>query len=180
GSVRSIAEDDFGQLWLGSETEGVYRVRIGDRVVTPIAASAGGLLHNSVRKILVSRSNRLIIGTQNGVSVLDPLTMTFENYRHNPHNPGSLSQNSVYSLYEDQQRSLWVGTYFGGISLAYGIDTKFYSLTTGTSPVSLPHNVIKQISEDANGNLWCGTEGGGVFRLNAALSEVTHFYNPRK
>jgi Signal transduction histidine kinase len=180
GSVRSIAEDDFGQLWLGSETEGVYRVRIGDRVVTPIAASAGGLLHNSVRKILVSRSNRLIIGTQNGVSVLDPLTMTFENYRHNPHNPGSLSQNSVYSLYEDQQRSLWVGTYFGGISLAYGIDTKFYCLTTGTSPVSLPHNVIKQISEDANGNLWCGTEGGGVFRLNAALSEVTHFYNPRK
>lgn len=178
GGIRSIAEDQDKQIWLGSETDGLYCLQVKSQALMHFPSSYQGLIHNSIRKIVVSQSQRLVIGTQNGVSVLDPQTLTFVNYQHDPDNPNTISQNSIYSLYEDEQGSLWVGTYFGGINMAYGIDTKFNRLTTGTSPVAIPHNVIKQFAEDSIGNLWLSTEGGGVFRLDSSLRQVAHFYNP--
>ena len=36
---------------------------------------------------------------------------------HQPGNPKSLSKNSIKDLYEDNNDSIWIGTYYGGINL---------------------------------------------------------------
>lgn len=179
GAIRSIVEDADNHIWLGSETDGLYCFDGTKNEVTHFSTkSASPLIHNSIRKLLVSRNQHLLIGTQNGVSVLDLKTHRFTNYQNVADNPYSLSQNSIYSLYEDQQGSLWVGTYFGGISLAYGIDTKFNTLTTNSAPIAIPHNVIRPITRDQEKNLWFGTEGGGVFCLDSAFTVVRNYPNP--
>ncbi|GAA4784379.1 two-component regulator propeller domain-containing protein [Olivibacter ginsenosidimutans] len=179
GAIRSIAEDADHHIWFGSETDGLYCFDRTKNEITHFSAkSNNSLIHNSIRKLLVSRNQRLLIGTQNGVSVLDLKTHRFTNYQNAADNPYSLSQNSIYSLYEDQQGSLWVGTYFGGISLAYGIDTKFNTLTTNSAPVAIPHNVIRPIDQDQKKNLWFGTEGGGVFSLDSSLTVIRNYSNP--
>jgi len=179
GAIRSITEDADKHIWLGSETDGLYCFdRVKNEITHFSAKSKSSLIHNSIRKLLVSKNHCLLIGTQNGVSVLDLRTHRFINYQNIADDPASLSQNSIYSLFEDQQGSLWIGTYFGGISLAYGIDTKFNTLKTNSVPISIPHNVIRPIDQDQEKNLWFGTEGGGVFCLDSSLTVVRNYPNP--
>ncbi|NIR73207.1 hypothetical protein GWO43_07920, partial [candidate division KSB1 bacterium] len=41
---------------------------------------------------------------------------TFIHYKNNPDNPNSLSNNNVWSIYEDQSGALWIGTWGGGLN----------------------------------------------------------------
>ncbi|MFD1771652.1 hybrid sensor histidine kinase/response regulator transcription factor [Sphingobacterium suaedae] len=182
GTIRSIVEDPNSNIWLGSETDGLFRLHIPSQHVEHYTynRSKKGLIHYSIRKLLIGRNKRLLIGTQDGISVFHPELGTFDNYQNDTQDPHSLSQNSVYSLYEDEQESLWVGTYFGGINLAYGVETRFHTLTTNSSPTSIPHNVIRPILEDSKRTLWFGTEAGGVFSLDSTFRHMRTFPNPTR
>ncbi len=177
GHVRTIVEDNEDNLWFGSETSGLYCLTLTTNNMRHFKSDGKqGLLHSSIRELLLNEDNQLIVATQDGVSILDLKTFNFTNYQNNPEDPTSLSQNSIYALYEDDQQSLWVGTYFGGVNLAYGIDTKFKRLHVNSS-VKIPHNVIRPIAEDSKKNLWFGTEGGGVFFADPDFKNIKGFYN---
>lgn len=177
GHVRSIIEDDKHNLWFGSETNGLYGFSTKTNTLRHFGSNGKqGLLHPSIRELMITTDKKLFIATQNGVSIMDLADFSFTNAQNDPENPNSLSQNSIYALFEDDQHSLWIGTYFGGVNLAYGINTKFERLTIN-SPTKIPHNVIRPIAEDRNHNLWFGTEGGGVFLTDRNLKKITGFYN---
>ena len=52
----------------------------------------------------------LWIGTLGGLDRLDPATGSFIHYRHDARDEGSLSSNTVLTIFEDRQGNLWVGT----------------------------------------------------------------------
>ncbi|MCP5105694.1 MAG: response regulator, partial [bacterium] len=66
-----------------------------------------------------------------------------------------LSNNSVTSLYEDVEGSLWIGTWGGGLNRLK--DGKF---TTYTTAEGLSHDTVLSIYEDQAQGLWIGTDGG--------------------
>lgn len=177
GPIKSIVEDQGQNLWLGSATHGLYRVDLQENQIRHFTSPVKQrLLHPSIRELMLDGDQRLFIATQDGVSILDLKTFSFTSIHNNPEDPTSLSQNSVYALYEDDQHSLWVGTYFGGVNLAYGVDTKFKQLHVNSAH-KIPHNVIRPIAEDQQQNLWFGTEGGGVFSTDRELKNVRGYYN---
>jgi ligand-binding sensor domain-containing protein len=64
---------------------------------------------------------------------------------------------SVYSLYEDSKKRLWIGTNGGGLNL-YNRENntfKIYRMSDG-----LPNDAILGIVEDNEGNLWLSTNEG--------------------
>ena len=46
-----------------------------------------------------------------GVSVYDPETKNFQNFVHDPSNPGSINCNIAWTLYNDKFNRMWIGTY---------------------------------------------------------------------
>ena len=81
--------------------------------------------------------------------------------------PG-LSDNSIWSIYEDREGSLWIGTDNGGLNRLN--DGKF---TSYTSKEGLSNDVTWCIYEDRQGGLWIGTSGGGVNRLDPENGKFT-------
>ncbi len=106
----------------------------------------------------------LWIGTKGGgLSKLNTSTGTFVNYKANPKNFRSISNNFVLSVFKDREGILWIGTYGGGLNRfdrKTGIFTKYQHQTANLD--SLSNNSIASIFEDAEGILWIGTYGGGL------------------
>ncbi len=100
-------------------------------------------------------------------------------YRHKPGDRHSLSDNNIYSLKEDHQGNVWVGTYGGGIcctSLDRYDQLQFRSINTSNS--NLSSNQVRNLFVDSNGNLWVATVFGlNLANLAAALPETITFRN---
>jgi ligand-binding sensor domain-containing protein len=77
-----------------------------------------------------------------------------------------LVSNSLRSIAEDREGSLWVGTDRG---LARLKDLKFanFGLRQG-----LPEDNVRVMAETPEGDLWVGTEGGGVVRFDPRTATI--------
>lgn len=67
-----------------------------------------------------------------------------------------LPNNTIFSIYKDSRKILWVGT-DNGVSAIKNGNIKNYNISNG-----LAHNSCWAIVEDSNKNLWFGSFGGGL------------------
>lgn len=90
-----------------------------------------------------------------------------------------LSNNSVASIYQDQNGYMWFGT-FDGLNRYDGNDFKVYR-HIHTDPNSIQGNAISCIEGDFENNLWVGTTAGPVV-FNAERSSFTplQYYDTNK
>ncbi|OAQ38338.1 hybrid sensor histidine kinase/response regulator [Pedobacter psychrophilus] len=174
--ITSIVEDFNHNIWLGHHFSGLD---FFDRVNNNFKHINGNELDNkfgsnNIRKILVAKDGLLWIATLNGIRIYDPVKNRFDNNIHDPENPGSLNQNSIYNLYQDKAGSIWVGTYFGGINVYHPNAIPFTTYKHNSYKNSLSSNIISAIVEDKNHNLWIGTEAEGLNFYNRQTGQFTN------
>jgi len=172
-SIRALYQDTSGTIWIGT-LAGLVKF-------DPVS---GGFKHytlgetfgNSVRTIYEDHSGRLWVGTfTNGLAQFYPDTGQFSFYSHDPENVYSLSNNTVYSILEDNLNNLWVAT-GDGLNLfesESGSFTHFYHIPNNAT--SLPNNHIFSLYADQYQSLWIATNGGGLSRLNLATMQFENF-----
>jgi ligand-binding sensor domain-containing protein len=68
---------------------------------------------------------------------------------------GSLKDNEVWALQEDDENALWIGTDGGGLTRLK--DGRFRTFTTSDG---LPDDVVTRIEKDSSGDLWIATSSG--------------------
>ncbi|MEO7989174.1 MAG: two-component regulator propeller domain-containing protein [Chryseolinea sp.] len=108
--------------------------------------------------LCIDHEKKLWVGTYyGGLNSFDG--KSFTRYNHDPNNPQSLSDASVWEIYEDSSDRLWVGTLSGGLDL---LDrrTKTFSHYRSGDLNSVQSLYISAITEDGEGNLWVGTDLG--------------------
>jgi diguanylate cyclase (GGDEF)-like protein len=155
--IWSISEDRQGNLWIGTNGDGLNRFR--DGTFTSFTAK-DGLPSSVVYSICEDRTGHLWLGTPGGLMRLRiaDFGLRIDDIRNHlviyTINEG-LPNNVVYSLYEDRQGNLWIGTNGGGVSRF-----KNGKFTPYTSREGLAHDVVRAIGEDQAGHLWVGTDSG--------------------
>lgn len=178
--VTSVIEDTRHIIWVGMQNHGLCAFDPKTRTFTTYKTSRG-LVNDHIRCITPDSAGKLWIGTQEGISILDPVRKTFENVVRIPGDETSLSQNSVFAVFKDNVGSMWVGTYFGGVNISYAYNAPFGVIKDNNRQNSISNNVVSSIIDDGKGNLWIGTEGGGVNYFNRATRTFTHYKNePQK
>lgn len=160
--ISAFAEDKSKRLWIGTMGWGLFfrDLKSGKTIQygTPAAETKHILnknaLHNRwITCLLYTKSNRLYIGTVDGLGCLDLKTMSFVSaYKKNR----LFAKKLVNVLYEDDKGTIWVGTSDCLISLNEKDGrTRTYTVSDG-----LPNNVICAIEGDDNNNLWISTNYG--------------------
>ncbi|MFN3694446.1 MAG: SpoIIE family protein phosphatase, partial [Ignavibacterium sp.] len=84
----------------------------------------------------------------------------------------------VYSILEDKEGIIWIGTYGGGLNRldkSTGKITSFKHDETNQNTIS--SNSAWSIAEDNHGKIWVGTFGGGVNVLDKSNMSFSHFRN---
>lgn len=167
--ITSIIEDKQKNLWIGTLRDGLNLYNKNTKGFSHFLQStskASSLVNNSIRKLFLDNTGKLLIGTQDGLMVFDPVTKQSNTYQHDPEIKTSLSNNSVHSIYQDANGTIWIGTYHGGLNVSYAQNTAFHIYQNTRSSNSLSNNVISSIIADNADNLWIGTEGGGLNLYN--------------
>lgn len=178
--ITCIIQDQNLNYWIGTKKSGLYLFDKKTLRLTHFVKNnndKNSLVNNNVRKILLHKNGSLWIGTQDGLSILNPYTHQFINYQHDPTNPNSLSQNSIYDIFQDKDGSVWIGTYFGGVNVVYSVNTPFTVYQNNINQNSISSNIISTIVEDSNHNLWIGTEAGGLNYFNRKSQQFSNYKN---
>ena len=104
-SVKALALDTEGALWIGYEGGGLTRYRAADgssERFTPDPTIPGSISDDHIEALLVDGAGRLWVGTRGGLDLRRPQQDGFEHFRHQPYDPNSLANNHVRTLMEDR------------------------------------------------------------------------------
>jgi len=113
--VRSILEDDLGQLWFG--TDSGVSVYDGRKFFT--INEKNGLSSNTVVCLYRDKTDTIWIGTagnKGGLNKIESLARDSVKITRFTVQDG-LSGNNVFSICEDNFSRLWIGTFGGGITI---------------------------------------------------------------
>jgi len=169
--VFSVCEDSSAILWTGSK-QGLNRIdrKTGQITFYRVEGGAGSLPDPYVQSLVEDRRGHLWFGTVGqGLRSFDPQTGHFKTYRHNPADSHSLSQDTVYTVFIDQEGNLWAGTDDGLSAFDPQTDQFRVYRPSGT------RGRYRTIAEDADGALWLGTVDAGLHRLNLATGQFTTY-----
>jgi ligand-binding sensor domain-containing protein/signal transduction histidine kinase len=142
GMVNALYEDHSGRLWLGTE-RGAFGFKSGQ--FDDPCLSVTNSLARDIRSVLEDREDTLWFGTRKqGLARFRAGTFNVFTKRD------GLSDDSVWSLLEDGEGALWIGTDNGLTRYRNG---KFFPFTRQHG---LPENIINCVLQDDSGRLWLG------------------------
>lgn len=177
--VTTITEDAQNNLWVGTLHGGINRFNRSSNSFTRFLSNSSdkGPVNNNIRVLIPDKTGKIWIGTQGGLSIVDPLTGYFTSYIHDPENKSSLAQNSIYSIFIDHAGTVWIGTYWGGINMVSSHNTAFQTYQAARYHSTINNNVVGSVVEDDKHNLWIGTEGSGLNYFNRKADLVVTYKN---
>ena len=182
-SVKSLMEDDRGDVWIGTWNNGLYRY---ERATGRYIAYPKMNPRNSAHVVFQDSRRNIWVGTWGcGLQLLhnayEPSQVTWTTFAASSKKEGAISNDLIYSITEDKNtHSLWVGTQ-SAISIldlknvdfatpppisASASDAVFVNHSNSEMFNSLAGEEFASLLCDRQGVLWIGMIGGGVRFVN--------------
>lgn len=183
--VRALLTDRKGRLWVATKNQELFIYDQQLNIVQKIDHFKGEKI-GRVYALFEDRDGKIFAGTKgNGLFILHPgggLNFRVEHFLNEEGNPYSLSDNNIYSIHEDEQQRIWIGTYGGGVNVMH--KGRFYH--AGNDFVDYPMakaSRVRHIVGDQYGRIWIGTTMGLLLiEPGDRLPEQFHFryFDPGK
>ncbi len=175
--IRSTEVDSRGTIWLGTTSNGLYKVdgnENGRYVIEHFPVTSKRIL-----SLLDTPRKTVLCGTENdGMFEIDRKGNILHHYLNNKFDDNGIKSNSVWSLFLDDQERIWIGYYNNGVGVYDTLYDKFADIESQTNnPNSLQSSSVTGILKDEKGRLWIGMDGGGIDVYNPASGTFTHLLN---
>lgn len=123
-NISTIYEDNYSNLWLATKDGGVVKINPRSHQTQIFNSSNSCLTTNNIRDF-AQDSNKLFVGTFEGLYLLNIKSNSISPVSDRNQEKGQLSHFSVYSLWADNNKGLWVGTYSGGVNYYNRFNSRF-------------------------------------------------------
>ena len=162
------------ELWVASRMKGLYRIN-QEGQIRKAEYSSTRVVSEQIRGFVEDDRQNIWFGTFDGLQVYNPYLDMYSVYRPS-YTLGTLEHQSVFSLYKDNQGTIWVGTYYGGLNyFNQSKDVFQYYPYRKISKEGLSFPIVGQMVEDKDHDLWICTDGGGVNCLNRKNKTFTYY-----
>ena len=148
--IRNVLEDDSGALWMGTEGQGIYKIR--GRTIVHYTKRHDGLANNFVRAMLQARDQTIWVATDGGISHW--VNLRWQTYLQQ----NGLSYFSTRTLLQSTDGDIWIGT-DGGLSHWHNGTFLNDEITR-----AFRQERVWSIYQDSDGGFWFGTRGDGLYR----------------
>ena len=149
----------------------------------------GSDLHDCINHIYNDKSGTLWVGNLSGLHKITLVPgkanqtsgVNITPFQHDPGNPNSLSDNTVYSIFEDHSGLLWIATANGlnSFDKRTNVFKRYYHDPKNSNSIS--SNFLRTafgntFAEDKEGNLWIASDSG-LNRLSRDRTTFTAYRN---
>ncbi|MFT3738137.1 MAG: two-component regulator propeller domain-containing protein [Breznakibacter sp.] len=188
--LHAVYSDNQGNLWMCTRSKGLEKVSFLDKqfdLFKPVPEKKEPFA-NDVRAVMQDSKKHYWVATKDGfLRVFDPAM----NYLGYLTESGTLAKSGAplsgvcYTMVEDSQGTLWIGTKGLGLVKAVRQSPGAYNfkLTRYMSDpddiYSLSNDNIYYLHEDARSRIWVATYGGGLNYFEAGRSDRIQFINHR-
>ena len=162
--VCAISQDGDGILWLGTWDQGLYRLDPATRTVRRAVPPGKGFNH--VHSLTEVSPWNFLVGSDDGLLYVNPLTGEQLLYGNDRKDPASLSNKFVYPIVLDHEGGIWIGTYYGGVNYIAPGSSVFSFLSLSDLTDAAEDFAVSSLCEDPDGSLWMGSDNGGLFRYD--------------
>lgn len=193
--VRAVFQDDEHNIWIATKNR---QLTIYDENYNRIGnfsndgtIRAKQLFPGAIYSMMQDEAGNIWIGTK-GAGLFKVRKSDrqgkyhVEQFRKNPNDIFSLSEDVIYSIYQDSKKNIWIGTYGGGLNLVkttekgetvfinHRNNLKNYPIETGYR--------IRFISENKYGNVAVGTTSGLIMFSSefAQPDDINYYYYTRE
>jgi ligand-binding sensor domain-containing protein/methyl-accepting chemotaxis protein len=150
--IDALIEDRNGNLWIGTESQGVHILRGENLSSYPDLDPRGRV---QVAALLEDKERNIWIGTQDqGLQVLSDGLMTVFSWEE------GLPSRTSLGVVDDALGNLWVGSPMGLSRISPSGKVRVYGKADG-----LPSDFVMSLTFDVNGGLWVGTRNAGLARF---------------
>jgi len=167
-SVNAIYEDKKNNLlWVGTFSHGLFKIEfysknddVNNITFTPYkhnGSNPNSISSNRINIIVSDVKDRLWVGTENGLDLMDVTNNIFKHYTFDSTKKNSISEKRVSHICLGDNDILWVGTYGGGLNKFTPQKETFihYTIKDG-----LPNNYVYGTLIDNKKKLWLSTNNG--------------------
>lgn len=151
GKVSGFAETKDA-MWISTYRDGIYKYHYEaarlEKVLTgtvPDSAMITAIYSNDGQKIWLAADNQLFAWKNGSYEFIHSFDADYREFR-------------IYSIIEEQEGTVWVGTTRGAFRLHNG-----FSYPVNASD-GLTDNIVYKIHRDREGTLWFGSFGGGLYK----------------
>ena len=182
--IVTAIEDTAGNIWLGSLGEGLFKYDGKSFVHFGVEQ---GLNSNAIYSILQDKAGSLWVGTGKELNRFDgnkfvniPIVLNNTNsyFNTNSNSISSPSKNTVWSMLQDRNGRMWLGTDEGVYCYNGKTFSRFIDNTSLVNKDSLSLKGIFSMLEDNNGNIWFAEcSGEGISRFDGKSITTIIPYN---
>ena len=153
--VKALCTDNTGNVWIATDG-GLQMFNLRMEQFSNFTKGNKKLRTDNITSIFYASGNRMLIGTAEGLTVMNVATFATKVYTGNSTNMQKFTNNYVTQVFEDSRGLIWIGTREGVNILNLDRD----NLDNLTEKEGLCNNNICGIAEDMNHNIWLSTANG--------------------
>ncbi|QEC64920.1 response regulator [Mucilaginibacter ginsenosidivorans] len=158
-NVYAILQTPDKRIWLGTFGDGLNLYNPASNSFTHFKndpANPKSLGSDRINAMLCDSKGNFWLATDDaGLCLFDTKTYTCTSFKHDD-NRNSISNNTVFDIYEDHSGRIWVCT-LGGLDV---FDLKTKHFTIYKTKDGLPNDYVQSILEDDKGHIWVSTNNG--------------------
>jgi diguanylate cyclase (GGDEF)-like protein/PAS domain S-box-containing protein len=178
-NIISILSDNNGQLWLGSQSSGVYRWDPKTEIVKTFTYDSfdkNSLSNGNISSIVSGKDNQFWVGTGQGLNLVDIKTNSIKRFLEDKEQKTTFTTSNIYEIAKDYLGRLWLST-AKGIHL-FDTETKKLIVTDFPEPTKKLLNVENSWAtiESINEYIWLVSESG-IHTIHAATGELNSLAN---
>lgn len=155
-NITDIIVDNRNQIWISSESEGIYIITDPQKLTITHLMNIGGdsnsLSSNTVLDLFVDSEGIVWIGTDHGINIYKEGEKKFIRYNFSDQ---QFKSRIINNIFQSNDSLFWVGTFEG---LIIGTKSPFQSYDKINGQLS--DNSINSFEETDDGSFWVGTERG--------------------
>lgn len=166
----AMSVDENQTLWLGGFESKIWSLSVNGGNVTEYKLT-NEMSTSGLWAILPITPDSLWVGTSNGLYFLNPKQKIIRHFEKNNQQSGSLPDNEIRALYEDDDQNLWLGSR-RGFSVTSKRLFRFPLLRFSQLNIQTNLNYNQSILTAKNGTMWLGTYDAGLFIWNTRNKQV--------
>lgn len=163
--VYAIFEDSNRNLWIGTEFGISVLNKIEGRFYNIVAGEESGMQSDIVYSILGDHKGNIWIGTNGGglYFITQEKILNEEFYFEKlsvENTQQSLLDDDILCLFEDEQKTLWIGTTNGLNTYNHSTGEWKQFVAEENNSNSIAGNNVQCVFQDSKGSIWVGTDNG--------------------